>query len=48
MVGVPRFELGTPAMSTQCSTTELYAHSSDVPNNRQARPLAGGSGLRKT
>lgn len=26
LVGVPRIELGTPAMSTQCSTTELYAH----------------------
>ena len=28
MVGVGRVELPTPAMSTQCSTTELYAHSS--------------------
>ena len=28
MVGVARFELATPAMSTQCSTTELYAHAS--------------------
>lgn len=27
MVGVGRIELPTPAMSTQCSTTELYAHS---------------------
>jgi hypothetical protein len=26
MVGVERVELPTPAMSTQCSTTELYAH----------------------
>ncbi len=26
MVGVGRIELPTPAMSTQCSTTELYAH----------------------
>ncbi len=26
MVGVGRVELPTPAMSTQCSTTELYAH----------------------
>jgi hypothetical protein len=32
MVGVARIELATPAMSTQCSTTELYAHA--------ARPLA--------
>lgn len=31
MVGVARIELATPAMSTQCSTTELYAHA--------ARPL---------
>ena len=26
MVGVARIELATPAMSTQCSTTELHAH----------------------
>ena len=25
MVGVARIELATPAMSTQCSTTELHA-----------------------
>jgi hypothetical protein len=25
-VGVARIELATPAMSTQCSTTELHAH----------------------
>ncbi len=25
-MGVARIELATPAMSTQCSTTELYAH----------------------
>jgi hypothetical protein len=35
MVGVARIELATPAMSTQCSTTELYAHT--------AGPLAGPS-----
>jgi hypothetical protein len=35
MVGVARIELATPAMSTQCSTTELYAHT--------AGPLAGRS-----
>ena len=29
MVGVARFELATPAMSTQCSTTELYAHAGE-------------------
>ena len=28
MVGVARIELATPAMSTQCSTTELHAHRS--------------------
>ena len=28
MVGVARIELATPAMSTQCSTTELHAHGS--------------------
>ena len=27
VVGVARIELATPAMSTQCSTTELHAHS---------------------
>jgi hypothetical protein len=27
MVGAGRIELPTPAMSTQCSTTELCAHS---------------------
>ncbi len=27
MVGVARIELAAPAMSTQCSTTELHAHS---------------------
>jgi hypothetical protein len=29
MVGVARIELATPAMSTQCSTTELHAHNGD-------------------
>ena len=29
MVGVERVELPTPAMSIQCSTTELYAHTID-------------------
>src|SRR4051812_33769774 len=29
MVGVARIELATPAMSTQCSTTELHAHSGE-------------------
>ncbi len=32
MVRVPRFELGTPSMSTKCSTTELYAQG---PSERQ-------------
>ncbi len=30
MVGVGRIELPTPAMSTQCSTTELYAHATQT------------------
>lgn len=30
MVGVARIELATPAMSTQCSTTELHAHTRSV------------------
>src|SRR5690606_11635004 len=42
MVGVGRIELPTPAMSTQCSTTELYART--IPGcprcGRQARHLA--------
>ena len=32
MVGVARIELATPAMSTQCSTTELYAHAAAAPS----------------
>ena len=40
MVGVARIELATPAMSTQCSTTELHAHV------RKA-PLPGSAGERK-
>ena len=31
MVGVARIELATPAMSTQCSTTELHAHTGNPP-----------------
>ncbi len=34
MVGVARIELATPAMSTQCSTTELYAHALALSNER--------------
>ena len=30
MVGVARIELATPAMSTQCSTTELHAHAFQI------------------
>lgn len=37
MVGVARIELATPAMSTQCSTTELYAHS--APPSSWACPI---------
>src|SRR5690606_6319915 len=31
MVGVARIELATPAMSTQCSTTELHALNDRTP-----------------
>src|SRR3546814_5974734 len=31
VVGVARIELATPAMSTQCSTTELHAHTGRQP-----------------
>ena len=41
MVGVARIELATPAMSTQCSTTELHAHPVG-PHQRFA--LVGGPG----
>ena len=34
MVGVARIELATPAMSTQCSTTELHAHSGEAFRGR--------------
>src|SRR3546814_13720497 len=39
MVGVARIELATPAMSTQCSTTELHAHTfrGDAPLIAPAR-----------
>ena len=40
MVGVARIELATPAMSTQCSTTELYAHSDAVMPGKQAQARA--------
>lgn len=33
MVGVGRVELPTPAMSIQCSTTELYARTHHLPLN---------------
>lgn len=36
MVGVARIELATPAMSTRCSTTELYAHSSAASSDSGA------------
>src|SRR6478672_4071163 len=41
MVGVARIELATPAMSTQCSTTELHAHPGQ-PNGLEKRHLGRG------
>ena len=48
MVGVARIELATPAMSTQCSTTELHAHADPfkaalrlVPGASQRRAARG-------
>ena len=43
LVGVARIELATPAMSTQCSTTELHAHRAPCSGEAlpsQARPGA--------
>ncbi len=40
MVGVGRVELPTPAMSIQCSTTELYARTILSLSKQQERPLA--------
>ena len=37
MVGVARIELATPAMSTQCSTTELHAHATGYLVSAPAR-----------
>ena len=45
-MGVARIELATPAMSTQCSTTELHAHTF-VPANRTTRSLATHGQYRK-
>ncbi|MDB5681719.1 MAG: hypothetical protein JWO16_1524 [Sphingomonas bacterium] len=44
MVGVARIELATPAMSTQCSTTELHAHEGAASNEAMGglQPPAGG------
>ena len=36
MVGVGRVELPTPAMSIQCSTTELYARTIDLAASFEA------------
>jgi len=36
MVGTTRIELVTPAMSTQCSTTELRAHAGQAVSVREA------------
>ena len=46
MVGVARIELATPAMSTQCSTTELHAHSCQkafIADRLTARLLGSGA-----
>jgi hypothetical protein len=43
MVGVARIELATPAMSTQCSTTELHAHT----GNRRGVPAPSLEGAFK-
>lgn len=50
MVGVGRIELPTPAMSTQCSTTELYAHfieGSLTMRDRRSAPITQGYLRRK-
>ena len=46
MVGVGRVELPTPAMSTQCSTTELYAHTLII-QQRTIGSHAGSGALAK-
>lgn len=43
MVGVARIELATPAMSTQCSTTELHAHGSCANSGGRGGVQAGNS-----
>src|SRR5215217_2955975 len=45
MVGVARIELATPAMSTQCSTTELHAHSSGAFREQRRLAQAAESAL---
>jgi hypothetical protein len=44
MVGVGRIELPTPAMSTQCSTTELYAHAIQQARRGDETPFGAGQG----
>src|SRR5687768_3406307 len=41
MVGVARIELATPAMSTQCSTTELHAHRTLRPSEHLGGTTTG-------
>ena len=43
MVGVGRVELPTPAMSTQCSTTELYARTIIRPRIGVCRGAGSGA-----
>src|SRR5688572_8547723 len=45
MVGVGRIELPTPAMSTQCSTTELYARGHPAWESLEPRSPALARGL---
>ena len=46
MVGVARIELATPAMSTQCSTTELHAHTHFQEQFQVPNDSAGTVGVR--
>ena len=50
MVGVARIELATPAMSTQCSTTELHAHRGPIglwPGTSGSAPLRARNAMCK-
>ena len=47
MVGVARIELATPAMSTQCSTTELHAHEEGASSRGFGATQAGAGRFSK-